>query len=210
LLKWRVGARWYATALLTAPLSMLAALLLLSIFSPQYLPRIVAADNKTALLLMGLAVGLLAGIFEELGWTGFAIPTLRLRYSILSTGLVVGVLWGVWHFLVNFWASGVTAGSLSLAIFLPLWIISVVVGQLTAYRILMVWVYDHTGSLLMAILMHVSLAAGTFILSPPTPGPAYWILGFAYAAAMWIVVGVLYALNQGKLSRPPLPSHAAA
>src|SRR5829696_10373908 len=29
LLKWRVGARWYAVALLTAPLSMMAALLVL-------------------------------------------------------------------------------------------------------------------------------------------------------------------------------------
>ena len=33
------------------------------------------------------------GFFEELGWTGFAIPTLmRLRYGVLGTGLIVGVL----------------------------------------------------------------------------------------------------------------------
>ena len=62
---------------------------------------------------MGIAVGLGAGIFEEMGWTGFAIPRLRLRYGVLSTGLIVGVLWGAWHFFVNFWASGVTSGELS-------------------------------------------------------------------------------------------------
>ena len=59
---------------------------------------------------MGTAVGLAAGIFEELGWTGFAVPTLlgRPRYGVLGTGLIVGVLWGAWHLPINFWASGVT------------------------------------------------------------------------------------------------------
>jgi len=33
---------------------------------------------------------------EELGWTGFAVPTLlRQRYGALATGLLVGVPWGV-------------------------------------------------------------------------------------------------------------------
>src|SRR5215203_5336821 len=79
LFKWRVGARWYAVALLTAPLSMTAVLLALSLVSPDYLPRIFTASDRTALLLMGIAVGLTAGIFEELGWTGFAVPTLVRR-----------------------------------------------------------------------------------------------------------------------------------
>lgn len=204
LLKWRVGASWYAVALLTAPLSMLAVLLALSLRSPAFLPRIFTTDDKAALLLMGMAVGLGAGIFEELGWTGFAIPRMRLRYSILKTGIIVGVLWGAWHFFVNFWASGVTAGAIPLAVFLPAWLFGVLVGQLTAYRVLIVWVYDCTGSLLVAILMHVSLAAFTFILTPPVPGMAYWTLGFAYAAATWVIVGVVAMLNGGHLPRQPL------
>jgi membrane protease YdiL (CAAX protease family) len=204
LLKWRVGAHWYAVALLTAPLSMMAVLLALSLLSPEFLPRIFTTDDKAALLLMGIAVGLGAGIFEELGWTGFAIPRMRLRYGALTTGLIVGVLWGAWHFFVNFWASGVTSGALSLAIFLPAWLFGVLVGQLTAYRVLMVWVYDHTGSLLVAILMHVSLAALNFILTPPVGGVAYWTIGFAYAAALWVVVAAVAVANRGQLSRQPL------
>src|SRR5215203_7181821 len=38
LTRWRVGARWYALALLTAPLSMAATLLALSLTSSEYLP----------------------------------------------------------------------------------------------------------------------------------------------------------------------------
>ena len=37
---------------------------------------------------------------------------------------------------------------------------------LPAYRVLMVWVYDRTGSVLVAMLMHVSLTASTLILQP--------------------------------------------
>jgi uncharacterized protein len=206
LLRWRVGARWYAVALLTAPLSMMAVLLALSLVSPEFLPRIFTAGDKPILLLTGIAVGLVAGIFEELGWTGFAVPTLlRLRYGVLSTGLIVGVLWGAWHLPINFWGSGVTSGELSLAIFLPSWLLGILVGSLTAYRVLMVWVYERTGSLLVAILMHVSLAAFTFILTPPLGGVPYWVIGFAYAAALWVIVAVVAVAQGGHLSRQPPP-----
>ncbi len=40
LLTWRVGVRWYAVALLAAPIVMLAELLALSLFSPAFLPGI--------------------------------------------------------------------------------------------------------------------------------------------------------------------------
>jgi uncharacterized protein len=94
LLTWRVGARWYVVALLTAPLLMMAVLLALSLISPMFLPRIFTSSGTASVLLMGLAVGLPTGILEELGWTGFAIPGLRLRHGVLVTGLIVGVLWG--------------------------------------------------------------------------------------------------------------------
>jgi membrane protease YdiL (CAAX protease family) len=210
LFKWRVGARWYAVALLTAPLSMTAVLLALSLVSPDYLPRIFTASDRTALLLMGIAVGLTAGIFEELGWTGFAVPTLlRLRYGVLGAGLIVGVLWGAWHLPINFWGSGVTAGELSPAVFAPVWLLNILVGSLAAYRVLMVWVYEHTGSLLVATLMHVSLATFTFVLTPPLGGAPYWIIGFAYAATLWVIVAAVALAQGGHLSRRSLRKRVA-
>jgi len=182
----------------------MAALLALSLVSPEYLPRIFTTGDRPALLLMGIAVGLTAGIFEELGWTGFAIPTmLRLRYGVLSTGLVVGVLWGAWHLPINFWGSGVTAGEISPAVFAPLWVLTILVGSLVAYRVLMVWVYERTGSLLVAMLMHVSLANFTFILTPPLGGAPCWIIGFAFAAVVWVIVAAVSLAQRGHLTRQP-------
>src|SRR5215216_3464056 len=202
--RWRIGARWYAVALLTAPLVSTAILLALSLRSREFLPLIFTSDEKAALVLMGIVGGLVVGFFEELGWTGFAVPTLlRLRYGVLGTGLIVGVLWGAWHLPINFWASGVTSGEISLALWLPTWLIGALVGQLVAYRVLMVWVYEHTQSLLLAMLMHVSLAAFTFILFPPLSVEANVIGGFATAAALWVVVGAIALAQGGHLTREP-------
>jgi uncharacterized protein len=119
LLRWRADARWYAVALLVTPVLAAAPLFALLPASRVFLPGILASDDKGSLLLSGIAAGLVAGIFEELGWTGFAVPRLRLRHGLLATGLIVGGLWGVWHLLVAFWGSGGSSGAFSTPLFLP-------------------------------------------------------------------------------------------
>ncbi len=186
LFRWRVGARWYAVALLTAPILTIAVLLVLSLFSPGFLPGIFTAGDRAALLMSGLVVGLLVGIFEELGWTGFAIPRLRLRYGILATGLIVGLVWGAWHFLV-FWEASSFSAALPLALLLGR-----LFSWLPAFRVLMVWVHDRTGSLLVTILMHVSLVASTLILEPLSlTGAALLTYILVRAAVLWAVVLVM-------------------
>ena len=79
------------------------------------------------------------------------------------------------------------------------------VGQLVAYRVLMVWVYDRTGSLLVAVLMHASLTASTLILGPlAISGGALLIYGLGLAAAMWVVVAAVALANGGQFSRQPI------
>jgi membrane protease YdiL (CAAX protease family) len=212
LLKWRVGARWYAVALLTAPLVFTAVLLALSVTSSEFLPSIFVSDEKATLVLVGIVAGLVVGFFEELGWTGFATPTLlrRMRYGVLGTGLIVGSLWGVWHFLVNVLASDTTSGALSVDIYLPAMLFAIL-AWLTAYRVLMVWVYDRTnGSLLAAILMHLSLVASTVvILNPLAMGVALVTYNLVWAAALWMVVGAVAVAQGGHLSRAPLRRRVA-
>ena len=200
LLRWRVGARWYAVALLTAPLSTAAVLLALSLLSPEFLPVMFTSDDKATLLLTGIAAGLVVGFFEELGWTGFAIPRLRLRYSVLTTGLIVGVLWGAWHYLL-FWESDSFSGALPLALLLAR-----LFSWLPAYRVLMVWVYDRTGSLLVAMLMHVSLVASTVIVEPPLTGGALLTYILVRAAVLWVAIAAVAVANRGQLERGSSPS----
>lgn len=197
LFAWHTSVRWYAVALLTAPLLFTVILLALSLFSSEFLPLIVTTDDKISVLLFGVTVGLAAGFFEEIGWTGFATPELRRQYGVLPTGIIVGVLWAAWHLLVAFWGSGAVSGTLSLTSYLldPFLF-------LTAYRVLMVWVYDRTESLLVAILMHASLTASPRILSPDGIAGAFLLtFDIVWFIALLVVVIAIYVANGWQLER---------
>jgi hypothetical protein len=198
LVKWRVGARWYAAAILTAPLKILAVLLGLSLISPKYLPLLFTSSDKAFLVWYPIAAGLITAIFEELGWTGFAVATmLKERQDVLRTGLSVGLLFAAWNFLVVFW-SGAGSGSLSPAIFLPVALFT----WLPTYRVLMVWVYDRTGSLLLAMLMSASLVAFWTSFTPQAAlaGMPLAIFYIVFSAAVWVVIAVVL-----RLQTPPRP-----
>ena len=183
LLTWRVPLRWYAVALLTAPVIVISVSLALSTF-------------MTGPVLSGIAMGLIVGIFEEIGWTGFAVPRLRRRFGMFGTGLLVGVLWGAWHF-VMFWEPDSFSGAAPFALLLAR-----LFAWLPAYRVLMVWAYDRTGSLLLAMLMHASLTATQLIVIPPvSSGTMLLISILALSAALWIVVGAVVAAGGSRTSR---------
>jgi membrane protease YdiL (CAAX protease family) len=193
-----VGARWYAAALLTGPLVVAAVLFGLSIVSPAFIPGIVTSDDRVALLLFGLGWGLVGGGFlEELGWTGFAVPELRRRHGIVTTALIVGLLWGAWHFLIAFWAGRALAGDLPLSVFVAGFLAFYALA-LPAYRVLMVRVYDGTGSLLVVMLMHALLSASTLVLQPETTaGHLTWNL--VLAAVLWVIVAAVAVVHRGQL-----------
>ena len=209
LLRWRVSARWYAIAILTISLLVAAVFFALSRLSSEFLPPIVTADDKASLLLLAIAAGLSGGFLEELGWTGFAIPRLKQRHGVFATGLIAGVLWGAWHFLVNFWYSGTASAELPLPVFLTLYFLTGV-AQLTAYRVLMVCVYDRTESLLVAILMHASLIVSTTpMLIPALTGVAFLTWFLALTAALWVVVAGVAVANRRWISQQSLQRRAA-
>ena len=198
--RWHVGARWYAVSLLTAPLLVTAILFALSLSSPDYLPTILTTSDKGALLLQGIVGTFVGGIFEELGWTGFATPTLlrRMRYGVLATGLFVGVLWGVAHLPLYYWgASGDLSGAFLLAV-----VAANVLAWFPPYRVLMVWVYDRTESLLLAMLMHGS-ATGSLVILASLAGMALFTFLLAFGAVLWVVVGAVALAKGGRLSRQP-------
>ena len=179
LTRWRVGRCWYAVTLLTMPFFLLVVLWPLSVFvDPAFAPRF-----QWPLF----AIGLVAGCFEEIGWTGFATPRLLARQRLSTAGLALGLLWANWHLLVdfryNFNAMGI-AWVLEFAI--------LYIATLTAYRVLMTWVYANTKSLLLAVLMHASYTGWLLVLYPATSFEQGLIWQSAVAAGLWVVVAVIF------------------
>jgi membrane protease YdiL (CAAX protease family) len=199
LLRWRVDVRWYALALVAAPLAVAATLLVLSLYSPIYRPGILTTSTPWLHLVLGIATGLAAGFFEELGWTGFATPQLRRRYSVFLTGIIIGLAWGLWHLLAVWWGSSATSGGLSMALYLPVMLFSF----LLPYRVLMTWVYERTGNLLIGMLMHAALIASVRMFDPlAISGVPILIYNLALGAVLWGAAAPLILSGSASERRP--------
>lgn len=70
---------------------------------------------------------------EELGWRGFALPRLLQRFSATTAGLILGVIWSIWH-LPAFFVAGTSHASLGLIWF-------VFTG--TMFSVLITWIFVH-------------------------------------------------------------------
>lgn len=185
-LRWRVPIGWYALALFAAPVLALLLLFMLSFLSPGFQAGFPGSESLPAMLFNGLLVGMAVGLFEELGWTGFATPRLVQRYSIILSGLVIGTLWGAWHFIL-FWERDSFTG------ILPFFIL---MGRLLAwlppFRVFMVWVYERTESLLLTVLIHMSLVFTTTVIVPMSLTGKHLLLWIvSWGAVLWLAVFIL-------------------
>jgi membrane protease YdiL (CAAX protease family) len=192
--RWRVGVRWYAAALLTAPLLETAILGALSLTSKAFLPAIITADDMAGLLVAGLVLGLYAAFFEEIGWTGFATHELSKRHGLLATGLILGLPWCMLH--VPFYAQ-FASGAVPSALY-----VAAIIFWMLPYRVLMVWVYDRTQNVLMAMLMHLMLTFWPFVSgSPARAGVPDLIFLLVLGATAWVFVAAVVMANRRKLWR---------
>ncbi len=70
----------------------------------------------------------------------------------------------------------------------------------------MVWVYERTGSLLVAMLMHASLTASTMIVEPPgIEGESLVAYDFGSAIFMWLVVAIAVTVDRAAFAQKKMP-----
>lgn len=166
--RWRFGLRWYAVVLLAPFVVAVAAVALTRPVS--------GADAWFVAPTAAAAVSsITAPLGEEFGWRGYALPRLQRRLSPLAAGVVLGLIWAVWHLPMAF-VPGTTQHDAPFAVFTMM-----IVGA----SLLFVWVAAHTGgSVLAALLLH-----GAANLSFNTV-PVF----FRYTGDQWatVVLAVLY------------------
>jgi membrane protease YdiL (CAAX protease family) len=196
--RWRIRWTWYAIALLPA-LVMAAMALLLSRVSSDFRPAILDSNGKSGILLRALGPALLVGSFEEIGWTGFAVPHLRLRHSILVTGLMIGVVWGAWHFPL-FWQPDSFSGVLPFVI-----LMTMLFSWLPPFRVLLVWLHDRTQSLPLVMVMHAAVSFVTLTVRPDGLTGARLLASLLVSpATMWLLLAAVGVADRGRFSRQRL------
>jgi len=113
---------------------------------------------RTTQLLPQIVVIVLIAIGEEYGWRGFLLPRLMKKLNVFYSSIILGLIWGVWHFPAYLIETGVPL-NMHFLVFL-LW---VVIGTL-----FMSWIYYYTKSVLTSILIHISAnAAFNYLLILP-------------------------------------------
>ncbi len=179
ILKWNVNMKWYI-ALFITPTLLVFILYGLVFVSPDFSPGLV--------LGFGLGVGLIGGFFEEIGWTGFAQTKLQLNYSPLVAGIILGVIHAIWHFPADYWG-GISFYRGFYVIHFFLWIIALI-----AFRLLSVWIYNRSNSLLLAQLTHASFTGSQLIFWPPAVSAAesvIWYMIFTFALCIVVAIIVI-------------------
>ena len=113
---------------------------------------------RTTQLLPQIVIIVLIAIGEEYGWRGFLLPRLLKKLNVFYSSMILGLIWGVWHFPAYLIETGVPL-NMHFLVFL-LW---VVIGTL-----FISWIYYYTKSVLTSILIHISAnAAFNYLLILP-------------------------------------------
>lgn len=146
IVRWRVGLRWYAVALLTPPVLYLLAAGLNVLSGAEIATNIQWPAWSEFIAQILIISFFMIALGEEPGFRGFALPRLLVGRSAFAAGLVLGVLHAIWH--------------------LPLFLGGDVITILATILIIVsgavinTWLFNHTnGSVFLAMLLHTSIDA---------------------------------------------------
>jgi len=95
-----------------------------------------------------LALALFLGPIEEFGWRGLALPLLQSRFAPFWAGLLLGIIWAIWH-IPAFLIGGTPQSAWSFAPYFA--------GVIASSVILTALFNDSRGSLLLAALLHFQM-----------------------------------------------------
>ena len=129
-----------------------------------------------------IAIFFLGGpVEEEFGWRGYALPRLQANYSALTSSVIVGFMWGVWHLPLFYISDGPYYQSPILA----------VIGSTILLSILFTWLFNNTGgSILIVLFFHTmyNFSQTIFPTLGTVNGGLFFMIFLAAAVAVVLVV----------------------
>jgi len=122
---------------------------------------------------------------EEFGWRGYALDRLESKYNALSSSLIIGALWSLWH-LPSFFSPSTLQYQQSFFSFL---------SSVLLLSIIFTWLYNNTGrSVLVVMVFHTSVNVSYWMIpiNSTFTGPIY------YTIMLGIVVILIITLYGSK------------
>jgi uncharacterized protein len=197
---WRFSIKWYLFIMLL-PIAIRALSVAINVFAlgqsaPAFFtaPGSVPAGNPLVLLTpVFVSIIFQAGIAEEIGWRGFALPRLQQKYNALAASIVLGLIWSFWHFYPLNWNT--------LLPIAPYYVILTV-----TFSIMITCVFNNTkGSVLATILFHSASNLSDWIIptSFTSGSSSFDLLLIRTIINTAVAVGLIAAFGAKNLSRQP-------
>jgi membrane protease YdiL (CAAX protease family) len=182
---WRGRLRWIALAV-AGPLALFGvAVLVARVVEGTWpdLARFGASTEYPALQLVvfWLANLLFYGFGEEIGWRGFAQPTLERRHSALRAALVISVIWTAWH--LPLFGIAATYRAMPAIGFIGFFL------SMVSASLVLAWLYRR-GGILAAATFHAvfdiaTTTPTTTVLIPTVMGAAITVATLAVIPGLW-------------------------
>lgn len=178
IIQFKLGWRWYALTFLIVIAATAGQLIINTLLGSSFDGYLFVAQLGSFLPLL-----IIGPLSEEIGWRGYALERLQTRWNALTSSLIVGLVWGLWH-LPLFMMVGTSQHELGIP-FIGFLI------TMMASSILYTWLYNNTQqSLWSAILLHwLYTYAAQVVSSGVTHSPIYnWLECLPYVILAIIVV----------------------
>lgn len=139
-------------------------------------------------IILPLVVGFIllltiAPIGEEFGWRGYALDRLQQKWSALTSSVILGIIWGFWHFL-NYFPNA-----------LPLLLLQFIPFTIST-SIVFTWMHNNTGgSVFVALILHTQI--DLFANFMPLLVTGETVFAFWFITLFFVVVAVFLVLLTG-------------
>lgn len=200
----RFGLRWlFVILLVPLGVSVLAGVidLLLGGTGPVWGEGVTEFGVNPLAIVPALFFATLPPILEELGWRGYALDRLQLKWSALSASVVLGVVWAIWHLPLFFIEGSYQHESVGYGT-TEFWLF---MAGIVALSPVFTWIFNNTErSILGIIILHgwVNFTAEIIVV----PEIIYYPLWFVLTGVIVAIWGAKTMTEADEVPRPPLPS----
>jgi len=141
-LQFRLGLRWYLAIIIVVLLGSAGQLIIHSLLGNSFNFSLYLAQLPSFIPLI-----IIGPISEELGWRGYLLSKLQLKWNAMVSSVFIGIVWAFWH-LPLFFLIGTSQHELHLPF------MGFLVGTI-AVSIIFSWINNNTNnSIWAAILLH--------------------------------------------------------
>jgi len=182
----KIGKLWWLPLLLLIPL-LNGAALALGILTGGPVPNLSMLQTWYLIPILFIVgfIPISNAFREEFGWRGYAIERLQVKYGALTTSIIIGFVWGLWHLPLRYFPGGVEVYS-----GIPIWVFMI---NTITISIMMTWLYNNNrGSIFTGVVFHVMLN-----LTPSIFPFGQTDLGVYFNMVLYVVAAVLIILYYG-------------